>query len=102
MPRGRGLAPDATALVQFTSGASGTPRALSLTRCEVEAKIATLRASLPDTGWDSVGRLPLWHDLGLIANLLVPMTAQWEHALMRPELVPAPLQTKAALTVVGP
>ncbi|QNP68851.1 AMP-binding protein [Streptomyces roseirectus] len=72
-------------LIQFTSGSRGLPRALLVSDQALRAQLLLLSSALPDTGWCGVSWLPLYHDMGLIGNLLLPVAKQWEHALMRPE-----------------
>jgi fatty-acyl-CoA synthase len=74
------------ALLQFTSGSSGRPRGVRVTWENLETNIDLL------VGWlqvddDSVVAtwLPLYHDMGLIGCLLMPVTHQVELWSMRPE-----------------
>ncbi|MFM9607118.1 AMP-binding protein [Streptomyces niveiscabiei] len=79
------VAPGKNGLIQFTSGSRGVPRALRVSRKALEAQVMLLHAVVPDTGWVGVSWLPMYHDMGLIGNLLLPVSRQAEHALMSPE-----------------
>lgn len=83
--RVRRMAPQGPAVLQFTSGSRGRPRAVAVGPEALRTHVRMLGSVLPDTGWGGVSWLPMYHDMGLVGNLLVPVTAQWEHALMRPE-----------------
>ena len=84
---GAGRRPPADlALLQFTSGSTGSPRGVCVTRDNLEANIAAIRAWLewgPDhhcASW-----LPTYHDMGLIGCLLSPVSGQYDDWLMRPD-----------------
>jgi acyl-CoA synthetase (AMP-forming)/AMP-acid ligase II len=74
------------ALVQYTSGTSGKPKGVILTHANllsnVEAIGCGLRVSESDVGcsW-----LPLFHDMGLIGHMLLPVAYGADNYLMRPE-----------------
>lgn len=77
---------DSAAVVQYTSGTSGDPKGVVLTHANImaniEAIIAGLRVSSSDVGcsW-----LPLFHDMGLIGHLLVPVASGNDLYLLKPE-----------------
>ena len=74
------------ALLQFTSGSTGSPRGVCVSRRNLEQNIAAIRAWLaygPDhhvASW-----LPTYHDMGLIGCVLTPVTGQYDAWLMRPD-----------------
>lgn len=66
---------DAIAFLQLTSGSTGTPKAVSITYRNIEAN---LRAMVSASGADPesdvvVSWLPLFHDMGMMGYLIVPM-----------------------------
>lgn len=67
------------ALIQFTSGSTGTPRPVRLSVANVEANVASISDWVGiDEGSLTSTWLPLHHDMGLIGNLVVPVCAQAE------------------------
>ncbi|MBF6436577.1 AMP-binding protein [Nocardia cyriacigeorgica] len=80
---------DETALIQFTSGSTSTPRAVRLSAGSIVAHIDMLKAALYVRGahqTESFGSwLPLHHDMGLIGNFLTPVSHGKDLWLMRPE-----------------
>jgi fatty-acyl-CoA synthase len=79
-------APAELALLQFTSGSSGTPRGVKVTYDNLEANIAMIRDWI-DWGPDDAGAhwLPLYHDMGLIGCLLTPAIHQRDLWILRPD-----------------
>jgi acyl-CoA synthetase (AMP-forming)/AMP-acid ligase II len=74
------------ALLQFTSGSSGRPRGVRVTWDNVESNIAMIRHWLQIDGEDQVATwLPLYHDMGLIGALLMPVVNQTDVWIMRPD-----------------
>jgi acyl-CoA synthetase (AMP-forming)/AMP-acid ligase II len=63
--------PDSIAVIQFTSGSTSAPRGVILTHRSVTANVHAIVEQL-EVGPDDVGGgwLPLYHDMGLIGNLL--------------------------------
>ncbi|MGH3724163.1 MAG: fatty acyl-AMP ligase [Mycobacterium sp.] len=66
---------DAIAFLQLTSGSTGTPKAVSITYRNIEAN---LRAMVSASGVNPesdvvVSWLPLFHDMGMMGYLIVPM-----------------------------
>ena len=73
-------------LLQFTSGSSGRPRGVRVTRDNLETNIAMTSRWLglhDDDRW--VSWLPLFHDMGLVGYLLNPILAGVDLWLMRPD-----------------
>jgi len=80
--------PASTALIQFTSGTSGQPKAVVLSQHALVAQVTLLRdrLQLQDRFVEAgVSWLPLFHDMGLIGFLLTPSYAGGEINLMQPE-----------------
>lgn len=78
--------PEDLALIQFTSGTSSLPRAVTLTGSAVLAQIGMLERALPCGPRVSFSSwLPLHHDMGLIGLFLTPVVLGAELWLMRPE-----------------
>jgi 1-acyl-sn-glycerol-3-phosphate acyltransferase len=66
-----GVAPDSTALLQYTSGSTGDPKGAVLSHANLIANIRGLGEVLHVTPRDVVvSWLPLYHDMGLIGNWL--------------------------------
>jgi fatty-acyl-CoA synthase len=65
-----------TALLQLTSGSTATPKAVRITHGNLHANIsAMVEASELDVATDRmVSWLPLFHDMGMVGFLTVPMT----------------------------
>jgi acyl-CoA synthetase (AMP-forming)/AMP-acid ligase II len=76
----------AHALLQFTSGSSGRPRGVRVTRENLEANITMIRNWI-DWAPDGVGAhwLPLYHDMGLIGCTLTPTVYERDLWIMRPD-----------------
>ncbi|MFB9904330.1 AMP-binding protein [Allokutzneria oryzae] len=73
------------ALVQFTSGSSGTPRGVRVTWANLAANIELIRSWIDWRDGDQTASwLPLYHDMGLIGCLLTPVCGQGDLWLMRP------------------
>lgn len=81
-PRRRG----SVALLQFTSGSSGTPRGVRVSFESLVANIDSIRRWIR-MGADDVTAtwLPLYHDMGLIGCLLTPSVNASDVWVMRPD-----------------
>ncbi|MGW4366799.1 AMP-binding protein [Nocardia takedensis] len=79
-------APDECALLQFTSGSTGTPRGVRVSWRNLANNIAMI-SKLIDwrDGESMVSWLPLYHDMGLVGAFLTTVTNQGELYLMRPD-----------------
>ncbi|HEX8053285.1 MAG TPA: AMP-binding protein [Thermoleophilaceae bacterium] len=74
------------ALLQFTSGSSGRPRAVRVTWENLEANVAMIRRWLGMRPEDATATwLPLYHDMGLIGCMVTPMVNQSDVWVMRPD-----------------
>ncbi|GAA0452956.1 AMP-binding protein [Streptomyces sp. NPDC046215] len=80
------VAPDAPALVQYTSGTSEDPKGVVLTHANLLANVEAITKGVGFTDAD-VGCcwLPLFHDMGLIGALLSSVLNDAEILLMPPE-----------------
>jgi fatty-acyl-CoA synthase len=81
------LAPvDELALVQFTSGSTTVPRGVRVGWDNLEANLALMHRMV---GWREgdgfASWLPLYHDMGFVGALLVPVSYQGNLWLMRPD-----------------
>ncbi len=88
-----GSDPEATAFLQLTSGSTGHPRAVEIANrgaihnpC-VSDEIIGRPFGRPASAWADpmVSWLPLYHDMGLIGSLLLPLLSGTEVFLLRPE-----------------
>ncbi|WP_157514417.1 AMP-binding protein [Nocardia concava] len=80
-----GCAAEDIALLQFTSGSSGIPKAVRVPTRALEANIADIHAWLLMTPADRMATwLPPYHDMGLIGGLLASIAARCEVDAMAP------------------
>lgn len=79
------VGPDTVALLQYTSGSTASPKGVVLSHGNVLENQALIQAALRP-GHDSVGVgwLPLYHDMGLIGNVLGSIYAGIPCVLMSP------------------
>ena len=83
------VAADDVALIQFSSGTTHDPKPVALTHSNLLSNLAAIASYLADEGTvDPVGVtwLPLYHDMGLIGNLLSAFYAPLRLVLLPPEL----------------
>jgi fatty-acyl-CoA synthase len=79
-------APDALAMIQFSSGSTVDPKPVALTHANLMAQVATIDQALSDDGGTVVSWLPLHHDMGLIGCLLYALYRPVPLVLIPPEL----------------
>ena len=87
--------PDRLAILQYTSGSTSDPRGVILPhRCVTANVDAIVQAADLHAGVDrGVSWLPLYHDMGLIGLLTIPMTTGMDLALAAPQdFLAAPAQ----------
>jgi acyl-CoA synthetase (AMP-forming)/AMP-acid ligase II len=74
------------ALLQFTSGSSGTPRGVCISWTNLSSNVEAMRKWL-EIGEEDSGSswLPLYHDMGLIGFLLGPPSWETTVWIMRPD-----------------
>ena len=79
------LAPDAIALLQYTSGSTSTPRGVVLSHLNILQNLAYIQQSEDNTEDSrSVSWLPIHHDMGLIEGILQPAFTGYTAYLMPP------------------
>jgi len=77
--------PDATALIQYTSGSTGDPKGVVLSHFNVLANIRAILKAIDATSADVLlSWLPLYHDMGLIGAWLGPLYAGAKCYIMSP------------------
>ncbi len=82
------VAPEALAVVQFSSGSTVDPKPVALSHANVMAQVETIRALMPvREGVRPLGVswLPLYHDMGLIGCLVNAVAYPGPLVLLRPE-----------------
>ena len=79
---------DALALIQFTSGSTARPRGVALTHRTLATQFELFRQTLGGrrSHGHLVSWLPLFHDMGMVANVLMSMAMGVRATLMPPEL----------------
>lgn len=79
--------PESLAILQFTSGSTAEPKGVMLPHRCVTANIDAIDAALQlDYDLDrAVSWLPLYHDMGLIGMLMIPMTTGTDLVLAGPQ-----------------
>lgn len=76
---------DSTAFLQYTSGSTGTPNGVEVTHSNIMSNVSAIAKALGFSKRSvNVGWLPLFHDMGLIANVLVPLYVGSRSILMSP------------------
>ena len=84
-----GLDADDVALIQFSSGTTNDPKPVALTHANLLSNLAAIERYLRDEGAPhlvGVTWLPLYHDMGLIGNLLSAFYLPAPMVLLPPEL----------------
>ncbi|HEY2987306.1 MAG TPA: fatty acyl-AMP ligase [Candidatus Binatia bacterium] len=77
---------DSLALLQYTSGSTAEPKGVMLSHGNILRNQKLIRQAFEHTPDSTlVGWLPLYHDMGLIGNLLQPLYAGARCVLMAPE-----------------
>jgi acyl-CoA synthetase (AMP-forming)/AMP-acid ligase II len=94
------IKPDTLAFLQYTSGSTGNPKGVMVTHENILYNQEVIRQGFAHT--DStivVGWLPLFHDMGLIGNVLQPLYLGTESILMSPvSLAQQPFEWLKAIT----
>ena len=83
------VAADDVAVIQFSSGTTNDPKPVALTHANVLSNLASIERYLLDEGAPNqlgVTWLPLYHDMGLIGNLLSAFYFPGPLVLLPPEL----------------
>jgi 1-acyl-sn-glycerol-3-phosphate acyltransferase len=77
--------PEATALIQYTSGSTGDPKGVVLSHANLLANIRAILKAIDATSADVLfSWLPLYHDMGLIGAWLGPLYAGARCYIMSP------------------
>ncbi len=77
--------PDRPTILQYSSGTTGLKKAVMLSSRSILSQIWMLRRELPLERGDIIASwLPLYHDMGLIASLLLPLLCSVPVVLMSP------------------
>ncbi|EWC64611.1 acyl-CoA synthase [Actinokineospora spheciospongiae] len=77
--------PEAPALIQFSSGTTGTPKAVVLSHRSVLEASRAIALAAPFLAGDMLGGwLPLHHDMGLIGTVVSPFLHNLASAIMPP------------------
>jgi 8-amino-7-oxononanoate synthase len=77
--------PESVAFLQYTSGSTGTPKGVIVTHENLAANALTLQEGLGLSEKSvNVGWLPLFHDMGLIGNVLAALYVGFPCVLMLP------------------
>src|SRR5215213_4099868 len=102
------LRPETVAFLQYTSGSTGTPKGVIVTHENLARNALTLQEGLELSEESvNVGWLPLFHDMGLIGNVLTSLYVGFPCVLMSPgTFLQRPLTwlqaiTKYRATMVG-
>ncbi len=92
-------APSAPAFLQYTSGSTGTPKGVVVTHANLVHNEEMIRRAFRQSESSVVvGWLPLYHDMGLIGNVLQPLWVGCECVLMPPvAFLQKPLRWLAAI-----
>jgi len=83
------IASDDVALIQFSSGTTHDPKPVALTHANLLSNLAAIEHYITDEGTPNtvgVTWLPLYHDMGLIGNLLLAFYIPAPLVLLPPEL----------------
>ncbi len=92
--------PEAIAFLQYTSGSTATPKGVMVTHANLLHNEGMIGAAFAqDEDSVVVGWLPLYHDMGLIGNVLQPLHAGGRCVLMAPvAFLQKPLRWLAAIS----
>ncbi len=101
--RNPGLGAEALAFLQYTSGSTSAPKGVMVSHCNLVHNERLIERAFGTTAESVVvGWLPLYHDMGLIGNLLQPLWAGCPCVLMSPvDFLQRPLRWLAAISRYG-
>ncbi len=97
------VAPTDLALIQYTSGSTGSPKGVCLTHDNLVSNCEVLARSMGEDR-DRVGLswLPPYHDMGLMGTIVLSMYHGWPLVLMSPmHFVQQPRRWPEAITAYG-
>ncbi len=92
------------AFLQYTSGSTGNPKGVMVSHANLLANHASIAAGLPEPGVldNAVSWLPLFHDMGLIGNVLQPVWFGVPMTLLSPlDFLRKPLRWLRAMSHLG-
>lgn len=94
---------DTLAFLQYTSGSTSTPKGVMVSHDNLLRNEALIKQSLGMTEHDVlVGWLPLYHDMGLIGNVLQPLYTGFPCVLMSPaDFLQKPIRWLQAISRYG-
>ncbi|MFI8399402.1 amino acid adenylation domain-containing protein [Streptomyces sp. NPDC085463] len=97
------LTPDSVALLQYTSGSTGTPRGVVVTHGNLLSNGAAIAGGFGLAEGDVVASwLPFYHDMGLLGGVLQPMLSGLSNVLMSPlEFMRRPMRWLEAISSHG-
>src|SRR5262249_9140707 len=72
------------AVLQYTSGSTAAPRGVVVTHDNLAHNARAIVDDLPVPGAPGVSWLPHFHDMGLMAGIVVPVACGWQSVLMAP------------------
>lgn len=76
---------DSLAVLQYTSGSTGSPKGVMLTQSNLVANSALIHnAFQPELKSVVMTWLPTYHDMGLVGGVLMPMFMGWPNVMMSP------------------
>jgi acyl-CoA synthetase (AMP-forming)/AMP-acid ligase II len=92
-----------TGLIQFSSGSSGSPQGVRISRNALNANVMAISQWLPfGPGDRGVSWAPFYHDLGLVGCLIMPAAHAADLWYMRPEeFIRSPLQWLQVIAAKG-
>src|SRR6185295_17865551 len=77
--------PTSTAFLQYTSGSTSEPKGVIVSHANLAANLGMIQEAFgQDEHSIVVGWLPLYHDMGLIGNVLQPLWSGGRCILMSP------------------
>ena len=94
------LDPGMLAVLQYTSGSTSIPKGVQVTHANLMHNEELIRKAFGQTQYDRVvGWLPVYHDMGLMGNVLQPLYCGAESILMPPtSFLQSPIRWLAAIS----
>ncbi|WP_430909644.1 aminotransferase class III-fold pyridoxal phosphate-dependent enzyme, partial [Maribacter sp. 2-571] len=97
------ITPDTIAFLQYTSGSTGDPKGVVIKHSNLIHNSKLIQKSFGHTLKSKVvGWLPIYHDMGLIGNMLQPFFVGFECILMPPiAFIQKPIRWLRAISIYG-